>query len=120
MPKKIKIENIRPKLKVFSINTYSACEIEADNHHRKFICTFPEHDRFEFSIDVDRSQLTVEFQCIYFDAQDRGVVLYRGEPNDHIHEFWTDLGNEYHKRTSGYQDQLRERVLKQFNFDWEG
>lgn len=107
------------KLKVFNIETYRNCEIETDNYQRKFICTFPKGDCFEFSISADRAKLTVEFQCIYKDQDGRGVVMYRAEPNSHIHAFWIDLNNEYHKRTSGYQDALRDRILIEFDFNWE-
>ena len=115
--KQSKVKQMR--LKVFNIETYRNCEIEAENYQRKFICMFPKGDCFEFSIDTDRSQLKVEFQVIYKDQNGKGVVMYRGEPNSHIHAFWIDLGNEYHKRNHGYQDALRDRVLSEFDFNWE-
>ena len=116
MPKKIiKVDN-RPK--VFNIETYRNCEITEDHHQRKFICTFPKGDSFEFSIDINRSSFKPDFECIYKTEHGQGVVLYRAEPNDHIIKFWHDLGNEYHARKHGYQDELRNKILAKFDFNW--
>lgn len=107
------------KLKVFDIDTYCQCEIKAENYQRKFTCIFPKGDSFEFSIDVDRTQLKVEFTCIYKDKNGKGVVMYRGEPDSHIHQFWINLSNEHHKRIVDHQDTLRDQVLSEFNFNWD-
>jgi hypothetical protein len=108
------------KLKVFSIETYSNCTITEENHQRKFICTFPKGDLFEFSIDINRSSFKPEFQCIYKDKHGRGVLLYRSEPNEHIRKFWTQLGNQFFQQENGYRDAMRDRVLNEFDFNWEG
>jgi hypothetical protein len=107
------------KLKIFNIKSYSQCEIETDKHQMIFTCTFPKGDSFEFSVDVNRSQLRVDFQCLYRNEIDQGVVLYRGEPNSHVHIFWLDLITEYHRRKNGNADNIREQVLKEFDLDWE-
>ena len=108
------------KLEVFNINTYSNCKIEAKNHQREFICIFPKGDAFKFKVDIDKISFKACFECTYYNENHQDVVLYRAEPTSHVHEFWIELGHEYYKRTKGNQDDVREKVLKEFNFDWEG
>jgi hypothetical protein len=109
-----------PKLKVFSIDTYSSCTISEENHRKKFICIFPKGDAFEFSIDINHSSFESEFTCIYKNERGQGVLLYRAKPNRHLHKFWTQLGNEYFKRENGYKEAMRNKILDEFNFNWDG
>ncbi len=115
-----KIEKMR--LKVFNIETYRNCEIKEFDYRKKFICTFPKGDSFEFYLSLDRSRLDVEFNCIYHDPEGRGVVMYRGPIRDDesLAKFWRDLADEEFKRSHGYQDQLRNKVLDEFDFNWKG
>lgn len=107
----------RPK--VFAIETYSNWKLVEDGH-RKIVCISPEKNRFEFSIAIDRTSFRPEFTCIYRTNQGIGTVIYRAEPTEHVKDFWNDLLNEYFKRTSGNQDLMRDRVLEEFDFNWEG
>jgi len=117
MAKKI-IQLSRPK--VFNIETYKLWDITEENHRRKLICTSPKGDSIEFSIDIKRESFAPEFSCIYRNKDGQGCVLYRAKPNDHVQKFWIDLGSEYFKRTSGNQDFIRDKFLKEFDFNWEG
>lgn len=116
MGKKV-IKYNRPK--VFDIKTYALWKIEQDSHY-KYICISPKCNRFEFSIAIDRTSFRPEFTCIYRDNEGTGCVLYRAEPSDHVKAFWNDLLSEYFQRTSGNQDLMRDRILDEFDFNWEG
>ena len=117
---KILRPNISEQLKVFSIDTYTSWDIAEQDHRKKFICTSLKGDSFEFSIDINHSSFESEFTCIYKDKHGQGVLLYRAKPTEHIHKFWTQLGNEYFKRENGYKEAMRNRVFKEFNFNWGG
>lgn len=115
-----KLFNKKSKLEVFNIETYRNCEISEEDHRKKYICTFPKGDSFEFSIDIDRTAFKPEFQCIYKNEHGQGVLLYRAEPNEHIHKFWLQLSDQFYRQENGYKDALRDRILNEFNFNWEG
>ena len=108
------------KSKIFDIETYKDCKLIAENHRREFICPMPKGDKFIFRIDIGATSMKPEFECLYYNKDGQGTVLYRAEPNNHIHEFWIELGNLYFKQTSGDQDKIREKVLKEYNFNWKG
>lgn len=110
------------RLKVFSADTYRNCKIEEFEHRKKFICTFPKGDSFEFRLSLDRSQLKVEFDCIYRDKDGKGVVMYRGpiRDNEALVNFWHELSDMAWKRSHDYQDTLRNKVLDEFDFNWKG
>ena len=111
MPKKV--DN---RMKVFDIRSYTNWDIEEIGHY-EVACTNQVNESFIFKISIDRQSFKSEFECIY-KKDDQSVLLYRAEPNDHIQKFWRDLLDENWKRNNSYKETLRERVLKQFNFNW--